>query len=116
MHNFSIPSTLKLWIDQIARAGRTFSYGENGPQGLLTGKKATILIASGGNYQLGTPMGGLNFVEPYLKAVFGFLGITDIQFVSAGGAAQLMSGKVDRADFLKPTLDSVRTIAGTVAA
>ena len=50
MHNFGIPSTLKLWIDQIARAGKTFSYGPEGPKGLLTGKKATLLLASGGVY------------------------------------------------------------------
>lgn len=111
MHNFSIPSTLKLWIDQVARAGATFAYGANGPEGLLKGKKATILIATGGNYELGTPMGGLNFVEPYLKSVLGFLGVTDIQFVTAGGAAQLMKPDADRAAFLKPTIERVRTIA-----
>jgi FMN-dependent NADH-azoreductase len=111
MHNFSIPSTLKLWIDQIARAGHTFSYGAEGPKGLLTGKKATILIASGGSYEPGTPLGALNFVEPYLKTVLGFLGITNIEFVTAGGAAQLMSGKLDRQTFLKPSLDRIRTIA-----
>src|SRR3984957_10444641 len=92
MHNFSIPSTLKLWIDQVARAGKTFSYGADGPAGLLTGKKATIIIASGGIYDANPPLGGLIFVEPYLKAVFGFLGITDVQFVTAGGASQLISG------------------------
>ncbi len=111
MHNFSIPSTLKLWIDQIARAGHTFSYGENGPKGLLTGKKATILIASGGNYEPGTPFAAFNFVEPYLKAVFAFLGITDVEFVTASGAAQLMSGKLDRQNFLKPSIDRIRSIA-----
>jgi FMN-dependent NADH-azoreductase len=111
MHNFSIPSTLKLWIDQVARAGKTFSYGPSGPAGLLTGKKATIIIATGGVYDANTPLGGLNFVEPYLKAVLGFLAITDIQFVTAGGASQLMSGKVDRKSFLKPSLDRVRAIA-----
>jgi FMN-dependent NADH-azoreductase len=111
MHNFSIPSTLKLWIDQIARAGHTFSYGAEGPKGLLTGKKATILIASGGSYELGTPYGAFNFVEPYLKTVLGFLGITNIEFVTAGGAAQLMSGKLDRQTFLKPSLERIRTIA-----
>jgi FMN-dependent NADH-azoreductase len=96
MHNFSIPSTLKLWIDQIARAGHTFSYTSNGPQGLLQNKKATILIATGGTYDAGTPFGAFNFVEPYLKAVLNFLGVTDITFVTASGAAQLMSGKLDR--------------------
>ncbi len=53
MHNFSIPSTLKLWIDQVVRAGKTFAYTSSGPAGLLTGKKATLLIASGGNQFLG---------------------------------------------------------------
>jgi FMN-dependent NADH-azoreductase len=48
MHNFNVPSTLKLWIDQVVRAGRTFSYGPDGPKGLLNGKKATLLVASGG--------------------------------------------------------------------
>jgi FMN-dependent NADH-azoreductase len=110
MHNFSIPSTLKLWIDQVARVGRTFAYSANGPEGLLKGKKATIVIASGGNYALGTPMGAHNHVEPYLKSVFGFLGITDVQFVTAGGAAQLMSGQLDRDTFLKPAIEQIRAI------
>jgi FMN-dependent NADH-azoreductase len=111
MHNFSIPSTLKLWIDQVVRSGKTFSYGANGPQGLLKGKKATILIASGGVYEAGTPAGALNFVEPYLGAVLGFIGITDVKFVTAGGAAQIMMGAVDREAFLKPTLEQVRALA-----
>ena len=111
MHNFSIPSTLKLWIDQVVRSGKTFAYGANGPQGLLQGKKATILIASGGVYEAGTPAGAMNFVEPYLRAIFGFIGITDVKFVTAGGAAQIMMGAVDREACLKPTLEQVRALA-----
>lgn len=111
MHNFSVPSTLKLWIDQIARAGKTFSYGENGAQGLLTGKKATVLIASGAVYEAGTPYAAYNFVEPYLRALLGFLGITDVTFVTAGGASQIRVGAVDRETFLKPTLEQVRALA-----
>ena len=111
MHNFGVPSVLKLWIDQIARRGKTFAYGANGPEGLLKGKKATILIATGGVYEPGTPAGGLNFVEPYLSAVFSFLGITDIRFVTASGAAQVMMGAVDRSVFLKPTIEQVRSLA-----
>lgn len=111
MHNFSIPSTLKLWIDQIARRGKTFSYGANGPEGLLKNKKATLLISTGGVYEAGTPAGGLNFVEPYLRAVLGFLGITDIQIVTASGAAQVLQGVVDRNVFLKPVLEKVKTLA-----
>ena len=111
MHNFSIPSVLKLWVDQIARNGKTFSYGEGGVQGLLQGKKATILVASGGVYELGTPAGAMNFIEPYLRAILGFLGITDVKFITAGGAAQIMMGAVDRESFLKPTLELVRSQA-----
>lgn len=111
MHNFSIPSVLKLWIDQVARSGKTFKYGANGPEGLLKDKKATILVASGGVYEVGTPAGTMNFVEPYLRAVLGFLGITDVKFVTAAGAAQIMMGAVDREAFLKPTIEQVRALA-----
>ncbi|WP_035346948.1 FMN-dependent NADH-azoreductase [Edaphobacter aggregans] len=111
MHNFSIPSVLKLWIDQVARSGKTFQYGANGPEGLLKGKKATVLVASGGVYEAGTPAATMNFVEPYLRAVLGFLGITDVNFVNASGAAQIMMGAIDREAFLKPTLEQVRALA-----
>jgi FMN-dependent NADH-azoreductase len=111
MHNFSVPSVLKLWIDQVARTGRTFTYSESGVQGLLHGKKATFLVATGGVYDAGSPAAGFNFVEPYLRAVFSFIGVTDIRFVTAGGAAQVMTGAVSRETFLKPTLEQVRTLA-----
>jgi len=111
MHNFSIPSVLKLWIDQVVRSGRTFVYAESGPRGLLHGKKATVLAASGGVYDAGTPASAMNFIDPYLKAVLGFVGVTDVKFVTAGGAAQLMTGAVDRETFLKPALEAVRTAA-----
>jgi FMN-dependent NADH-azoreductase len=111
MHNFSIPSVLKLWIDQVVRRGRTFSYGAEGPKGLLSGKKATVLVATGGVYDAGTPYAAFNFIEPYLRTVLGFVGITDVKFVTAGGTAQLMSGTVDRGQFLQPHLDQVRSIA-----
>jgi FMN-dependent NADH-azoreductase len=111
MHNFSIPSVLKLWVDQIVRNGRTFVANQSGRQGLLLGKKATILAASGGVYEAGTPASALNFVDPYLKTILGFIGVTDVKFVTAGGVAQVMTGAVDRATFLKPALETVRTVA-----
>lgn len=111
MHNFGVPAVLKLWIDQVARVGRTFSYGSEGPKGLLQGKKATVLIASGGVYEVGTPAGAFNFVEPYLRSVLGFLGVTDVTFVTASGVSQVNTGKLDRASFLKPTVERVRTLA-----
>ena len=95
----------------MVRRDRTFSYDEGGPQGLLRGKKATIVIASGGVYEPGTPAGALNFVEPYLKTMLGFMGVTDLKFVTAAGVAKIMTGAVDRHTFLKPALELVRTAA-----
>ena len=109
MHNFGVPSVLKLWIDQVARVGETFSYSEAGPKGLLVGKKATFLVASGGVYDAGTAMASFNHVEPYLRSVFVFLGVTDPRFVLAGGASALMSGQADRATFLKPHVEAIRS-------
>jgi FMN-dependent NADH-azoreductase len=108
MHNFGVPSVLKLWIDQIARVNKTFSYATGTPVGLLTGKKATILIASGGIYDAGTAMASYNFVEPYLRTVLGFLGVTDVTVIAAGGAAGITYGKIDRASFLAPHVESIR--------
>lgn len=113
MHNFGVPSTLKLWIDQIARAGRTFAYVDGAPKGFLTGKKATFLIATGGNYDAQTKMASFNFVEPYLRSVFAFLGVTDATFLTAGGTAALNYGQ-DREAFLAPHLQAVQTHAQTV--
>jgi FMN-dependent NADH-azoreductase len=111
MHNFSIPSTLKLWIDQIVRGGKTFSYGATGPKGLLTGKKATLLLASGGEYGKGSAMASFDFVTPYLQTVLGFIGITDVTIIAASGTAQLMSGKTDPQTFLAPSLEKVHAHA-----
>ena len=111
MHNFSIPSVLKLWIDQVVRRGRTFSYGADGPKGLLSGKKATVLVATGGVYDAGSPYAAFNFIDPYLRTILGWIGITDVKFVTAGGTAQLRSETVDRGQFLQPHLEQVRSIA-----
>ncbi len=93
MHNFGVPASLKLWIDQISRRGKTFSYDSNGPKGLLKAKKATILISTGGVYSADSPMGAMDFVEPYLRAVFGFLGIKDLRVVTASGASTGHDGR-----------------------
>jgi FMN-dependent NADH-azoreductase len=111
MHNFNVPSVVKLWIDQIVRGGHTFAYGPEGPRGLLSGKKATILAASGGVYEPGTPAAPMNFINPYLKMIFGFIGVQDVTFVNAGGTAQLRSANADRAAFLQPHIEHVRSIA-----
>jgi len=112
MHNFGVPSVLKLWIDQIARVGRAFSYSDKGPKGLITGKKVTFIIATGGTYNAQTQMASFNFVEPYLRSVFGFLGVTDATFLTAGGTSVLNQGH-DRNAFLAPHLQAVQTHAQT---
>lgn len=79
LYNFSIPSTLKAWIDHICRSGVTFNYTKNGPVGLLIGKRAVIVIATGG-----TPTGSnMDFASNYLRFVLGFIGITDVQIIAA---------------------------------
>ncbi len=77
MYNFSIHSTLKAWIDHLARAGKTFQYTANGPEGLVKNKKVYLAIATGGVYSDG-PMKAYDFTEPYLRTVLGFLGMTDV--------------------------------------
>ena len=84
MINFTIPSNLKTWIDYVARAGRTFSYSEKGPQGLVTGKQVILVVARGGVYA-GNP--ALDFQVPYLKSVLGFLGMTDVETIEVEGTA-----------------------------
>ena len=83
LYNFGVPSTLKAYFDHVARAGVTFKYTENGPVGLLTGKKAYVLAARGGIYA-GTPT---DTQTQYVRDFLGFLGITDVEFVYAEGLA-----------------------------
>jgi FMN-dependent NADH-azoreductase len=115
MHNFSIPSSLKLWIDQICRPGETFSYVDGRPKGLLVGKKATVLMASGGMYDEGTAMASLNHVKPYLQSVLGFIGITDLTFLATGGTMALRGvGPTERANFLEPHFASIQSHLASV--
>ena len=87
MYNFTIPSQLKAWVDRIAVAGQTFSYGPEGVEGLAGGKKVVIVSTRGGLYGAETPRGVFDHQEPYLRNLFGFLGITDISVVRAEGLA-----------------------------
>lgn len=82
-YNFNIPSPLKAWFDHVARAGTTFRYTASGPEGLLTGKKAYVFIASGGQYA-GSEM---DFTTPWLRHMLAFLGIQDVTFTYAEGLA-----------------------------
>ncbi|KPP86922.1 FMN-dependent NADH-azoreductase [Erythrobacter sp. HL-111] len=81
VYNFGVPASLKAWADLVARAGRTFKYTENGPVGLVEGKKAYVAAASGGT-KIGSE---IDFMSPWLTFFLGFLGITDIKIVAADG-------------------------------
>ena len=85
MINFTIPSTLKAWVDHVTRRGRTFVYGESGPKGLVTGKRVILVQAKGGVYS-GT-MQPFDFVTPYLKHMLGFLGMTDVRVIDVEGTS-----------------------------
>ena len=82
MYNFSIPTTLRAWFDHVLRAGETFSYSEAGPKGLLAGKKVIVVESRGGLYSEG-PAQAMDFQEPYLRQLLGFIGLTDVTFVHA---------------------------------
>ncbi|MCW4470623.1 NAD(P)H-dependent oxidoreductase [Flavobacterium sp. MFBS3-15] len=84
LFNFSIPSTLKAWLDNVVRPGVAFTYSENGVQGLITGKQVYLAVASGAIYSEG-PMKDFDFAAPYLEKVFNFIGVTDITTVRAEG-------------------------------
>jgi FMN-dependent NADH-azoreductase len=108
MYNFAIPSTLKAWIDRIAVAGKTFRYGPNGPEGLAGGKRVIVVSTRGGVYSEGAAV-AMDHQESYLRTVFGFLGISEVEFVRAEG---LNMGEAARA----AAVDAARAqISGTRA-
>lgn len=84
MWNFGVPSTLKAWIDLVVRPGRTFRYAEGGVEGLARGKRAILVIASGGIFTEG-PWAAWDFVEPYLRRILGFIGVVEVQTIRVEG-------------------------------
>src|ERR1700733_4110790 len=85
MYNFTLPSQLKAWIDRIVVAGKTFKYGAQGVEGLAGNKRVIIAVSRGGFYGAGTPMAVGEHLETYLRWVFGFIGVTNPEFISADG-------------------------------
>ena len=102
LYNFSIPSVLKAWIDHLVRVNRTFSYATGSPKGLVEGKKATVVIAKGGDYSEGSPFHSYDLATPYLRQILGFIGITDTQFVDAGGVSVYPHKGQTEEQFLDP--------------
>lgn len=98
IYNFGVPAALKAWIDQICRARETFRYTETGPVGLLQGKRAILVVASGGT----EAESAIDFATPYMRHVLGFIGITDVEVIAAdklmadnGAKVQAASAAVD---------------------
>jgi FMN-dependent NADH-azoreductase len=108
MYNFGTPAIVKAYIDHIVRIGRTFTANY---EGLAKGKKLTIIIASGSVYTPGSPLESYDALSSYLKQVFGFIGITDVTIVKAGGVSAVMQGKVSLEDFLVPFEAEVAALA-----
>jgi len=110
MYNFAIPAALKAWVDHVVRAGKTFRYSAAGkPEGLLAdgNKRVLAIVASGGNYIEGSGLSALDYEVPYLRFIFGFIGINDVRFIQAGGTASVAQGRVSPEQFLVPYLNEI---------
>ncbi|MDE2355715.1 MAG: NAD(P)H-dependent oxidoreductase [Alphaproteobacteria bacterium] len=111
-YNFSIPSTLKAWLDHVVRVGRTFAYVDGAPRGLLPpGKKVIAFVASGGAYADG-PASAMDFASPYLRFIFGFMGVTDVEIVRAEWQAVPERGAISA----RAAADRARSLAARIGA
>ncbi len=110
MYNFGVPARLKAWVDHIVRFGVTFNISAKGYEGLLADKsrKATFIIASGGNYAPGSPTQQYNQESPYLQSIFGFIGIRDTKAIFASNTADIMQGKIQESEYLPPHIQEVQ--------
>ena len=108
MYNFTVPTQLKAWIDRVAVAGKTFSYTEAGPQGLAAGKKVIVASSRGGAYFDKPELAFLEHQESYLKAVFGFFGITDVTFIRA---ERIGMGPEAKAEALSQAANEIKALA-----
>jgi FMN-dependent NADH-azoreductase len=114
MLNRGPSGSLKLWVDQIVRFWETLDVTPSGLVGTLEGKQATFIIAAGGTYAFGSEGASRNYVEPWLRSLFGYLGVTNQRFVIVDRARAVIEGKVPLADFLPPDLDAVHALFGCV--
>ena len=106
MYNFAVPSQLKAWVDRILVAGKTFRYTESGAEGLVHGKRIVIAVSRGGKYE-GTPHQALEHQESWLRGVFGFMGLKDVEVIRAEGVAY---GPEAREASLKAALDEAQVL------
>jgi len=115
MYNFGIPAKLKAYVDHIVRSGHTFSMNADGNYtGLLMGKKATVIIASAGEYGPNAPAEGLDTLRPYLREILGFMGVTDVTFIQSGSTWK-DSGSEQAEQHIAPLIAQVKKAAGVQA-
>lgn len=107
MYNFAIPAILKAWIDHVVRAGKTFNYTATGAEGLAKGRRVVVAAASGGSYDAASGLEAYNYEIPYLRHILGFIGITEVTFVQAGGTMRVAQGQVSSEEFLARLLQQV---------
>jgi len=107
MHNFTISARLKAWLDQVVRFAKTFSYGESGPKGLLSGKKVYVFTSRGAAYEPGTPTARFDFQEPYLRHILAFIGLTDVTFIHAENQSKSELAPAARAAAMQKIEDAV---------
>src|SRR5229473_5350331 len=112
MYNFGIPAKLKAYVDHIVRAGTTFKTNADGSYtGLLNGKKATVIVASAGEYTPGAPTEGLDTLKPYLRDILGFIGVTDVTFIQSGSTWKVDNGAERADEHIAPLKDQVMAAA-----
>ena len=107
MYNFNVPAALKAWIDNIVRLNKTFSFSAAGLNGLAAGRRVLVIIAGGSSYEKGSPLESYDHQTPYMRTILGFIGITDVTFVMAGGTNRVATGEIDQATFLTPFLEEI---------
>jgi FMN-dependent NADH-azoreductase len=113
MYNYGIPAKLKAYVDHIVRSGLTFRLNADGSyEGLLSGKKATVIIASAGDYTPGAPAEGLDTLKPYLREILGYIGVTDVTFIQSGSTWKVESGSEQADEHIAPLKAQVKLAAG----
>lgn len=111
MHNFHVSWPLKAWVDQIVRIGKTVVYDQNGPRGLLEGKHVVVISSRGGSYRPASRRAQMDFLEPYLRAIFGFIGLTNITFIRAENQYRPDQAPAGKAAALQQVTQTVGEIA-----
>ncbi|MEX3526751.1 MAG: NAD(P)H-dependent oxidoreductase [Burkholderia sp.] len=110
MHNWGPSASFKLWVDHIVRQEETLKSTPLGPKGALAGKRASFIIAAGASYREQSPAASRDFIEPWLRTLFAYLGVEDMRFVMVDEVVNTLRGEVDPATFLAPHLDTVRAL------